>query len=112
MQKSALWICFALALSVSIWHLPGPAYAQLRPAASSSLQNTSEVNGSLTVQVKNETISGVLTPTVFNLINSGPSIFKTSDSDKIIMKTKIDNQINNATQNVEGTDAGLCYNWN
>ncbi len=97
-----LWICFALSLSVAIGHLPGSVYGQSPP---STVKNTSQVSSSLTVQVSNETIIGVLTPAVFNLIYSGASIFKTSDSDKLIMKTKIDNQINNATQNVEGTDA-------
>jgi hypothetical protein len=108
MKESILCICFALSLTLSIWHLPGPVYAQVQPTAKSSLQNTSEVSASVMVQVKNETITGVLTPAVFTLINSGASIFKTTDSDKLNVKTKINNEINNVTQNVVGTDAALA----
>lgn len=108
MKKLGLCICFALALSLFFWSSPGMVYSQVQQTAKSSLQNTAKVTASMMVQVRNETISGVLTPAIFNLINSGPSIFKISDSDQLITKTRIDNRINNATQNVEGTDAAYA----
>ena len=106
MPKSGLFIYFSLSILISFYLLPIPIYGQSLPVVKSSLKNIYDVSASVTLQVRNETLSGVLTPAILNLINSGAGIFKTSESDKLVMKTTVDNQINNVTQNVQGVDGG------
>jgi len=47
----------------------------------------------------------VLRSTVFSLLNSHTIGLATADCDQSIVKTKITNEINNESQNVEGADA-------
>ena len=76
MPKSVLFIYFSLSILISIYLLPIPIYGQSLPVVKSSLKNIYDVSSSLTMQVRNETLSGVLTPAVLNLINSGAAYLR------------------------------------
>ena len=102
-----LCICFAMALSVSLSNLPFDAGAQT--STGNNTLASSDINAGLTLQATNETInSAVLSPAINSLLNLGPFVFKTSESQEFIMNTKIENQVNNVTQNTEGTDAAYA----
>lgn len=116
MNKSAiLGLGVSLIFSITICHIPGVIFAQTLPAVDNSSKMTSDigksvvsVNASVTVQVSNQTLKireGMLRSSVVSLINSGSNVFKTSDSDQSIIKSKIVNEINNATQSVQGIEA-------
>ncbi len=114
MQKSTLiLIGFAVFLSTSLLY-PVKANAQLQvPSTNSSSQmtgtgNTVSVSSTITLQVTNATLKtnqGMLKSAIFDFLNSGPNVLKISDGTKIIVKTKIINQIANVTQSVEGIEA-------
>ena len=107
-----------LFLSMSIWYSTGENYAYSQSTTGSSSKmilgagNSSvSVSASVTVGVTNQTLENkfsMLRNAVFSFLNSGPNILKTSDSDQLIIKTKIADQINNSTQNVEGSDAAYA----
>ena len=90
-------------------------YAQLKSAGNSStpvtpgnVKNIASISSTITLNVSNETLKvreSTLKSAVVNLLNSVPNILKTSDSDQAVTKTKITNQRNNSTQNVEGREA-------
>ena len=102
-----------LAISVCISPVGIYAQSQLTPNPQSKMISASgssvvTVSLSVTVPVSNQTIKtneGTLKSAIIGLLNSGPNIFKTSDNFQVSTKTKIANQINNATQNVEGIEA-------
>ena len=110
-----LWISFALIFLVS-WQAQG-TYAQSKPDIGSLAQNSIgvgagnnvvSVSASVSVQVSNETIKAkesMLRSAVVNFLTSGPNVLKTSESDLPNIKTKVVNQINNATQSIEGSEA-------
>jgi hypothetical protein len=103
----ALCICFTMALSVFLSNLPFDAGAQT--STGNNTLASSDINAGLTLQATNETInSAVLSPAINSLLNLGPFVFKTSESQQFIMNTKIENQVNNVTQNIEGTDAAYA----
>ena len=107
-----------LVLSISIWYSTGDnyAYSQSTPGGSSKMilgaeNSVVSVSASVTVGITNQTLENkfsMLRNAVFSFLNSGPDILKTSDGDRLIIKTKISDQINNSTQNVEGTDAAYA----
>ena len=108
MRKFALWLCFAVASSIFILNLPYGVGAQTSTSGNSSLAS-SAIDADLTLQATNETInSAVLSPAINSLLNLGPFVFKTSDNEQVIMKTKIENKVNNVTQNIEGTDTAYA----
>jgi hypothetical protein len=108
MRKFSLWVCIAIASSVFISTVLVEAGAQT-PSTRNSTLASSDINAGLTLQAANETInSAVLSPAINSLLNLGPFVFKTSDSQQFSMKTKIENQVNNVTQNIEGTDAAYA----
>ncbi len=105
---------FAMALLVGICYIQNEIYAQSQPTATPSNNTSSNgtgvvsVSASVVIQVSNETLDTkekMLRTAVSSFLNSGQNVLKTSDSDLPIVKTKIANQINNAIQNVEGTEA-------
>ena len=107
-----VWFGFAMALSVSICHIQNEVYAQSQPVSSnntsSNVTSVVSVSASVVIPVSNETLDikeKMLRTAVSSFLNSGLNVLKTSDSDLPIVKTKISNQINNAIQNVEGTEA-------
>lgn len=113
MGKSALLCLFITFLLVSLWQHPIAVHAQSQssgasPSTSASGNNGASVTTSVTVEVKNETLkikNGILTSALNGFLNSAPDVLMTSDNDQVVVKTKIENQINNNTQNVQGTDA-------
>lgn len=105
---------FAMALLVAICHIQNEVYAQMQPTAPISNKTFSNgtslvsVSASVKIQVSNATLDikeKMLRTAVSTFLNSGQNVLKTSASDLPIVKTKIANQINNATQSVEGTEA-------
>lgn len=116
MQKlCSLSICIILVLSLSIWLISAKSHAQLQPTSNSTSINAPtngnngvSVSSSVTLHVTNQTFKsnqGTLRSAVLDILNSGPSILKTLDGNQLIIKTKFNNQINNATQIVEGLEA-------
>lgn len=66
------------------------------------------VKTSVTVEVSNESLKSNnirLGNAMVGFLNSAPNVLKTSDIDHQIIKTKINNQINNDTQSIEGIEA-------
>ena len=107
-------ICTALVLSISISQFPIEIYAQSQSFNSASKTTSGDgksvvsVSASITVQVSNESLKakeGMLRSSVIGFLNSGPNVLKTPESDQANIKSKIVNQINNATQNVQGLEA-------
>lgn len=117
---------FAMVFLVAIYTIHNEVYAQSKPTVAVSNKTQSQptvavsnktgsngsgvvsVSTSVVIQVSNETQDikeKMLKTAVGNFLNSGQNVLKTSDSDLPIVKTKITNQINNAIQNVEGTEA-------
>lgn len=61
---------------------------------------------SIAVPVMSETIDnkgGVLTSSIMAFLNLGPDVLNGPDNDLPKVKTKIDNEVNNVTQTIEGT---------
>lgn len=61
---------------------------------------------SIAVPVMSETIDnkgGVLTSSIMAFLNLGPDVLDGPDNDLPKVKTKIDNEVNNVTQTIEGT---------
>lgn len=84
--------------------------AQIGSFTNSSVNTSSvvTVSSSVTIPVSNQSIKSnevTLKSAVIGFLNSGPNVLKTSDITQTNAKTKIDNQINNATQIVEGIEA-------
>lgn len=116
MEKST-WLVLgimALVFSLCSCNISKSTYGQIvdtKPSAektSEAGENVVSVNSKVSVQVRNETLQvkeKMLRSAVFSFLNSGPTILKTSESDQLITKTKVVNQINNATQSVEGIEA-------
>lgn len=107
-----LWISVALVLSFSLWNFPTTVYGQTTPSSSKTISSDSDsvvsVSSSVTVQVSNETLKvkdGMLKSAVVGFLNSGPNVLKTPVSSQPNVKTTIKNQVNNATQSVEGIEA-------
>lgn len=97
-------------LSITLWHLPVGIYGQSTVTATSKSTSAagSSVSSSVTVEVSNETLkakTNTLTTAVIGFLNSGANVLKTAVTDQTIMKTKINNRITNATQNMEGAEA-------
>ena len=64
------------------------------------------LNSSIAVPVMSETINtkgGVLTSSIMAFLNLGLDVLKGPDNDLPNVKTKIDNEVNNVTQTIEGT---------
>jgi hypothetical protein len=108
-----MFVVFVLANT--IWYSSSGLYAQSQPTTG-SLSKVTPVSGnarvsvssSISIPVSNETIKtneATLKSAVVGLLNSGPNILKTSDNYQLNVKTKITNQMNNTTQNVEGIEA-------
>lgn len=102
-------------MSVIMCNLPIPLYAQSQSIQDSSTKTTSsnqnnlvKVSSSFAVEVTNQTLKtkeGMLRNAVIGFLTSGPNVLKLSPTDQTVVKTKIVNQIANATQNVEGIEA-------
>ena len=106
------WVCAVLVLSIYIWHIPDRSLCTITIASSSSKttpdnQNSVvSVSASVTVQVGNQTLKakdGMLRSSIINFLSSGPNVLKTPETDQPDVKSKIVNQINNVTQNVQGS---------
>jgi len=108
MIQFSLWIFFALVIPVLTMNLPIWLNAVNPTTGNSTLPNSSQIHAGLILKATNETVNAVLSPAVNSLLNLGPFVFKISDKDQIVMKTKIDNQVNNVTQNVEGTSSAYA----
>ncbi len=115
MKKLGL-ICLSLGFIVSllILTLSASVYGQSQLTSDTSKvfsgngTNIASVSASVAVQVSNETLKTketMLRGAVVNFLNSGPNILKTSSDDQPMVKTKITNDVNKATQNVEGIEA-------
>jgi hypothetical protein len=111
MQKSlVLSVCTALVLSLGMSYFSVNTYGQSQGTKTTSDSGNSvvSVSASVTVQVTNESLKtkdGMLRSSVISFLNSGPNVLKTVERDQFDVKTKILNQINNATQSVQGLDA-------
>ena len=71
-------------------------------------KNVVKVSSSVAVDVSNSTLKikdGMLRSAVSSFLNSGPNVLKTSVTNQPLVKTKIDNKINNVTQSVQGAEA-------
>lgn len=102
-----LSVCTALVLTLGVSYFSVNTYGQSQVSYTSENSIVS-VSASVTVQVTNESLKakdGMLRSSVFGFLNSGAGILKTSVSDQPTIKTKISNQVNNATQSVEGAEA-------
>ena len=112
MQKSRLLgVCIAImVLSVSLCYSPSAIYSQSQPPKAGSNATSSDVvsvSASVAVQVANQTLKdkdAMLRSAVSSFLNSGPNILKSKDGNQDVM-TKIVNKVNNATQNVQGSEA-------
>jgi hypothetical protein len=112
-KGSLVCVCIVLVLSIYIFEFSKTIYGQSQNLTTSSFKTTSDnvneivsFSASITLQVSNETLKpreGVLKSAVVTFLNSGPNVFKAND--QAIVKTEIVNQINNATQSVQGTEA-------
>lgn len=110
-----LGVSVVLILSIAISQLPLTVYAQSQSNAVKSSNTTSAIGNGLvsiatrvSVPISNQTIKvveGMLKSALNDFFKSGADVLKASDSDLPIIKTKIVNQVNNAVQNVEGTEA-------
>jgi hypothetical protein len=110
-----LWIFGILALSISTSYSLEKVHAQLVQTDNSS--NTDRIriedsmvslNASIRVEVDNQSLKTknvMLGSAVVALLSTGQAVLKTPDSSQPIVKTQINNQINNSTQSVEGTEA-------
>lgn len=107
-------MCAVIILLASFWTTSGLINAQTKPGggiSSSGITDASSVvsvSSSVTVQVSNETLKikdGMLRSAVGNFLNSGPNVLKTTETDQPQVKSKISNEINNDTQNVQGIEA-------
>jgi hypothetical protein len=110
----ALWLTTAFVLSYYVYSLNStpPAYAQSMPTNSlkttPSQNNTVTVSSSFSVGLSNQTIKikdGMLRSAVIGFLTSGPNVLKMSPTDQPVVRTKIVNQISNATQSVQGVEA-------
>jgi hypothetical protein len=89
------------------------ANAQIQQGLSSSTNTLNQsslvlLNASVSVPISNETIKikeGMLRSAVISLLNSVANVLKGSDADVPVVKTQIINQINNAIQDIQGTEA-------
>ena len=114
MKKSYLLLVIAISLAVSSGFLPVTIYGQstsktsgLSNVASEDKSSVVSVNSSVTVQVTNQTLKdkdAMLRSAVSSFLNSGPNILKSRDGGQDVM-TKIVNNVNNATQSLQGTEA-------
>ena len=116
MQKSiTLCLCLALILSIYFGHFP-PLTASAQSQSTSNISSGMEserrnevtVRATANVDVSNSTLDTkdkMLRNAVIGFINSGPNVLKKTPTDQPVVKTKIINQIINATQSVEGIEA-------
>jgi hypothetical protein len=114
-MQNAVIITFFTAAALSIIFLQ-LAYAQLQSAIdgapdgslSSNVTDSVLVEASAVIEVNNSTLQAkekMLRTAIVNFLTSGPNALKAMPEDQPIVKTKIVNQINNATQSVEGIEA-------
>jgi hypothetical protein len=108
MKHLGSWISITLILAFFLAYLPFELRAQAPTSANTTLTNSSDIRASLTLQATNETDISLVSPAVNSLLNFGPFVFKTSEAYPLTMKTTIENQITNVTQNVEGTDTAYA----
>jgi len=76
--------------------------------ATSGPTSSISVSASVTIPVANQTMKSneaTLRSALTGFLNSGQNVLKTSDALQVNTKTKITNQLNNATQSVEGIEA-------
>ncbi len=105
------WVFTLLVLSIYVWQFPVGVYAQTQSSSktiSDNVNSAVSVSASVTVQVGNQTLKakdGMLRSSIINFLSSGPNVLKTPETDQPNVKSKIVNQINNVTQNVQGLEA-------
>lgn len=109
------WVCVTLLLALMIGSSSGIVHSQIQPPTPSfsnvnpNIDKTVvSVNSSLTIQVSNKTLDmnqKTLRSAIINFLSSGPGVLKSSEKEQVLVKSKIVNQINKDTQNVEGTEA-------
>lgn len=107
-RSPLLWASVFSLLSFSVWYSAEVIYAQSQSSTNLSENAVVSVNSSITLQANNETLKmnqAALKSVVLGFLTSGPSILKTLDGNQFIITTKINNQINNTTQIVEGLEA-------
>lgn len=108
-----LAVSLSLIMSISFSSFPIAVYGQAQTGTSGSSKASNansvvSVSSSVSVPVSNDTLKakdGMLRTAVNSFLNSGPNVLKASPNDQPSVKTKIVNEINNATQNVEGIEA-------
>jgi hypothetical protein len=107
-------VIVALGILISYSFAINGIYAQIKPtttnqtAVPSSGSTAAASSVTVTVPVSNQTITtteGKLRSAVVSSLNAGPNVLKTSENAQANTKSKITNQINNATQIVEGIEA-------
>lgn len=113
-NSGVVGICTILLLTAFMWLFPVGTYGQ-----SQSFKNTANtisdngnsvvsVSTSVTVQVSNaslKTKDAMLKSSVTNFLNSGPNVLKTPQTSQPEVRSKISNEVNNQTQEIQGIEA-------
>jgi hypothetical protein len=114
MRKSGfLWVCVVLVLSISIESIQSveaQSFGNENNSSTTSENRNSgvSVGANLTVEVNNDSLSAknkMLGTAIIGFLSSGPTILKTPNTPQPIVNTRINNQINDTTQSLEGVEA-------
>lgn len=104
---SILVLAFSLSEYANAQIVP-PTNSTNSTGSAEATGNIASVRSSVAIQVTNSTMKtneATLKSAINSFLNAGADVLKTSDSYQLNIQTKIVNQITNATQNVQGTEA-------